>query len=132
MPYINKIEIMGNLAKDPELRYMPDGTPTTKISVAVSEKWHDKQTGELKEHVEWMTVLLYRRHAEVVCQYMQKGDCILVYGKLKTRRFNDNTGAERTVTEIIGNEMLMINTAGHAQRQASSVQNLSEGIYGMS
>ena len=79
-----------------------------------------------------MTVLLYKRHAEVVCQYMKKGDCILVYGKLKTRRFNDNTGTERTVTEIIGNEMLMINTAGHAQRQASSVQNLSEGIYGMS
>ncbi|HFC8517527.1 TPA: single-stranded DNA-binding protein [Neisseria weaveri] len=130
MPYINKIEVMGNLAKDPVLRYMPNGTPTTKITVAVAEKWTDKKTKELKEHVEWFQVLLYDRHAEVVCQYMKKGDCIQVYGKLRTRPYTDNSGIERNVTEVIANEMQIIHTANR-HTQSGNAASPEGGIYNM-
>ncbi|MFS6937855.1 single-stranded DNA-binding protein [Neisseria animaloris] len=130
MPYINKVEVMGNLAKDPVLRYMPDGTPTTKITVAVAEKWIDKKTKELKEHVEWFQVLLYGRHAEVVCQYMKKGDCIQVYGKLRTRPYTDNSGIERNVTEVIANEMQMIHTANR-HTQSDNAASSEGSIYNM-
>ena len=76
MPYVNKIEIMGNLGKDPELRYLADQTATTSISIAYTEKWRDKKTGQPQESTEWFTVVLYGRHAETVCAYMKKGDCI--------------------------------------------------------
>lgn len=128
MPFVNKIEIMGNLARDPELRHMPNGTPTTKITVAVAEKWADKTTGETKEHVEWFPVQLYNRQAEVVCSHMKKGDCILVYGKQRTRPYTDGKGTERTVTEIIAAEMQIIRTARPANPPADD---LSGGIYGM-
>ncbi|QEY25787.1 single-stranded DNA-binding protein [Neisseria zalophi] len=131
MPYINKIEVMGNLAKDPELRYMPDGKPTTKITVAVADKWTDKKTGELKEHVEWFAVLLYGRHAEIVCQYMKKGDCILVYGKLRTRSYTDRDHIERNVTEVLANEMQIIHTANRHTSSDNISASSGEGIYGM-
>ncbi|MBF0805065.1 MULTISPECIES: single-stranded DNA-binding protein [unclassified Neisseria] len=130
MPYINKIEIMGNLGKDPELRHMPDGTPVAKINVAVSEKWTDKSTGEIKEHTEWFSVLLYNRHAETVCRHMKKGDTVLVYGRLRTRLYTDKAGAVRSVTEVVCNEMQIIRTAGHA-RQGVTEENTAGGIYSM-
>lgn len=130
MPYINKIEIMGNLGADPEIRYMPNGTATVKINVAVTEKWTDKSTGEIKEHTEWFPVLLYNHHAETVCKHMKKGDCILVYGKLRSRPYTDKTGAARTVTEVICNEMLIIRTADFA-KQSGPEQGMSGGIYSM-
>ncbi|MDO4641716.1 MAG: single-stranded DNA-binding protein [Neisseria sp.] len=123
MPSVNKIELMGNLGKDPVLRSLPDGTAATKISIACSEKWTDKQTGEIKEHIEWFPVLLYGRQAEVVCRYMKKGDCIQVWGKQRTRQYTDHEGAQRKVTEVYAAEMQIIYTAN---RQEST-----EGIYGM-
>ena len=72
---------MGNLGKTPELRYFNDGTPTTTISIAYSEKWKDTKSGEQKEYTEWFTAVLYHKQAELVCQYMHKGDCIQVHGK---------------------------------------------------
>lgn len=131
MPYINKVEIMGNLGKDPELRYLPNGTATAKINVAVTERWPDKSTGEIHEHTEWFPVLLYQSLAETVCKYMKKGDCILVYGKQRTRTYTDKSGAGRSVAEIICNEMQIIRTAGHAQNNSPPDQNMSDGIYGM-
>ena len=110
MPYVNKIEIMGNLGKDPELRYLPDGKAATKIQVAVSEKWTDKSTGEQKEHVEWVPVLLYEKLAETVCRYMKSGDTILVYGKIRTRSYPGRDGIERHITEVIASEMQIIRT----------------------
>ncbi len=110
MPYVNKIEIMGNLGKDPELRYLPDGKVATKIQVAVSEKWTDKSTGEQKEHVEWVPVLLYEKLAETVCRYMKSGDTILVYGKIRTRSYPGRDGIERHITEVIASEMQIIRT----------------------
>lgn len=130
MPYVNKIEIMGNLGRDPEIGYMPNGTPTAKINVAVTETWTDKSTGEIKEHTEWFPVLLYSHHAETVCKYMKKGDCILVYGKQRTRPYTDKAGTPRTVTEILCNEMRIIRTADFG-KQSEPEQSVSGGIYGM-
>ena len=124
MPYVNKIEIMGNLGKDPELRYLGDQTATTSLSVAYTEKWNDKQSGQLQEHTEWFTVLLYGRHAEIVCERMKKGDCIMVWGKLKSRRYTDRSGNERTVYEIVAKEMQIIHT-----RQIADNTPLSGGIH---
>ena len=98
MPSVNKIELMGNLGQDPEIRYFPDGIPAAKISLAVSETWTDKNTGQKQERTEWFTVL-------------KKGDTLLVWGKIQSRQFTDNkTGAARTVWEVHAHEMQIIRT----------------------
>lgn len=126
MPYVNKIEVMGNLGKDPELRYLPDQTPTTTISVAYTEKWRDKKTNQLQESTEWITVVLYGKFAETVCNYMKKGDCIAVWGKLKSRRYTGRDNIERTVYEVIANDMQIINTRSN---QNQEVPPISGGIH---
>ena len=108
MPYLNRIEVMGNLGKDPELRYMPNQTPVSSMSLAY-EKWRDKASNELRERIEWFTVVLYGKQAETVCNYMKKGDCLWVAGKLQSRRY-DHHGVEKTVYEIIASEMQIIHT----------------------
>ncbi len=110
MPYLNKISVMGNLGKTPELRYFNDGTPTTTISIAYSEKWKDTKSGEQKEYTEWFTAVLYHKQAELVCQYMHKGDCIQVHGKLKSRTYLRDAETIR-VFEIIVDQMEMIRTS---------------------
>ncbi|WP_434779034.1 single-stranded DNA-binding protein [Neisseria sp. Ec49-e6-T10] len=109
MPYLNKMSVMGNLGKTPELRYFADGTPTTTISIAYSENWKDSKSGEARESTEWFTAILYRKQAELVCQYMQKGDCIQVHGKLRSRTYQKDTETIR-VFEIIVDQMEMIRT----------------------
>ena len=101
---------MGNLGKDPELRYLANQTPVTSVSIAYTEKWRDKQTGEQKERTEWFTAVIYGKQAETVCRYMKKGDCLMVIGKLQSRRYTDSHGMEKTVYEIITNEMVLIHT----------------------
>lgn len=114
MPYVNKIEIMGNLGKDPELRHLPDQTPTTRISVAVKEKWRNKQSGEPEERTEWFRAVLYGSQAERVCSYMKKGDCIQLWGKLQTRPYQDRQGHPQAITEIVVSEMQIIYTKAKA------------------
>lgn len=110
MPYLNRISVMGNLGRHPELRYFSDGTPTTTLSIAYTEKWKDTQTGEQKESTEWFNAILYRKQAELVCQYMQKGDCIQVHGKIKSRTYQKD-GQDIRVFEIIVDQMEMIRTS---------------------
>ena len=110
MPYLNKIEVMGNLGKDPELRFLPNGKPTTTVSIAYSEKWRDRETDEQRERIEWFTAVLYDKQAETVCKYMKKGDCIFVIGKMQSRFYTDRQQVERTVHEIIVGEMQIIHT----------------------
>ena len=129
MPYVNKIEIMGNLGKDPELRYLADQTATTSISVAYTEKWRDKKTGQPPESTEWFTVVLYGRQAETVCGYMKKGDCIMVWGKMKSRRYTGKDGIERTVHEVIANEMQIINTRQNTTATPQANAPLSGGLH---
>lgn len=110
MPYLNKIEVMGNLGKDPELRYLPNGKPTTTVSIAYSEKWRDRETDEQRERIEWFIAVLYDKQAETVCKYMKKGDCIFVIGKMQSRFYKDRQQIERTAHEIIVTEMQIIHT----------------------
>ena len=129
MPYLNRIEVMGNLGKDPELRYLPNQTPVTSISVAYTEKWRDKKTGQPQESTEWFTVVLYGRQAETVCGYMKKGDCIMVWGKMKSRRYTGKDGIERTVHEVIANEMQIINTRQNTAATPQANAPLSGGLH---
>lgn len=109
MPYLNRIEVMGNLGKDPELRYLANQTPVTSVSIAYTEKWRDKATNEQRERIEWFTAVLYGKQAETVCRYMKKGDCIWVAGKMQSRKY-EHQGAEKTVYEIMVSDMQIIHT----------------------
>ena len=129
MASVNRVIIVGNLGKDPELRYLADQTATTSISVAYTEKWRDKKTGQPQESTEWFTVVLYGRQAETVCGYMKKGDCIMVWGKMKSRRYTGKDGIERTVHEVIANEMQIINTRQNTTATPQANAPLSGGLH---
>lgn len=108
MAGINKVIIVGNLGADPEMRTMPNGEAVANISVATSESWTDKNTGERREVTEWHRIVFYRRQAEVCGQYLRKGSQVYVEGKLKTRKWTDQNGVDRYTTEIIGDTMQML------------------------
>ena len=107
MASINKVILIGNLGKDPEIRYMPNGEAVTNITLATSETWKDK-TGEKKEKTEWHRVTFYRKLAEIVGEYLKKGSSVYVEGRLETRKWTDKSGTDRYTTEIIANEMRML------------------------
>lgn len=108
MASVNKVIIIGNLGRDPETRYMPNGDAVTNITVATTESWKDKSTGEKKEQTEWHRVTFYRKLAEIAGQYLKKGSQVYVEGRLQTRKWTDKEGAERYTTEIIADEMRML------------------------
>lgn len=105
---INKVTILGRLGNDPEIRTIPNGDTVAHFSVATSEAWADKITGERKESTEWHRIVFFRRQAEVVGQYLRKGSLVYIEGKIKTRKWQDQNGQERYTTEIIGNELQML------------------------
>lgn len=107
MASINKVILIGNLGKDPEVRYMPNGDAVTNITLATTETWKDK-TGEKQEKTEWHRITFYRRLAEIAGEYLKKGRSVYVEGRLETRKWTDKTGADRYTTEIIANEMKML------------------------
>ncbi len=109
---INKAIIVGNLGKDPETRYTPSGSAVTNITVATSESWKDKQTGEQQERTEWHRVVFFNRLAEVAGEYLRKGSQVYVEGKIQTRKWQDKDGNDRWTTEIVGNEMQMLGGRG--------------------
>lgn len=105
---INKVIIIGFCGRDPEIRYMPNGDQLTNISVATTESWTDKSTGEKKELTEWHRITFYRKLAEIAGQYLKKGAQVYVEGRLKTRKYTDKNGIERYQTEIIADQMQML------------------------
>ena len=105
---INKVILVGNLGKDPETRYMPNGKAVTNFSIATSESWKDKQTGEQREQTEWHNIVMYDRLAEIAAEYLKKGSQVYVEGKLRTRKWQDKEGKDRYTTEINCNEMQML------------------------
>ncbi len=109
---INKAILVGNLGKDPETRYTPSGSAVTNITVATSESWKDKQTGETQERTEWHRVVFFNRLAEVAGEYLKKGSQVYIEGKIQTRKWQDNNGNDRWTTEIVGNEMQMLGGRG--------------------
>ena len=107
MASVNKVILIGNLGKDPDTRYMQDGTQVCNISLAMSEKWVDK-SGSKNEKTEWINVVFYKKLAEIVNEYLKKGSKVYVEGKLETRKWVDKNGVERYTTQIIANEMRML------------------------
>ena len=105
---LNRVTLIGNLGRDPEVRYLPDGTATCTISLATTEQWKDKQTGEAKEQTDWHRVVFFKRQAEVVGEYLKKRSSIYVEGKLRTRSYQDKDGTDRYVTEVRAQLMKML------------------------
>jgi len=111
---VNKVIIVGNLGGDPETRYMPSGSAVTNLTVATNESWKDKQTGEQKERTEWHKVAMFNRLAEIAAEYLRKGSQVFIEGKLRTRKWQDQSGQDRWTTEIIADEMQMLGGRGGA------------------
>ncbi|TKB53275.1 single-stranded DNA-binding protein [Ferrimonas aestuarii] len=107
---INKVIIVGNLGQDPEVRYLPNGNAVANFTVATSETWKDKNTGEQKERTEWHRITMYRRMAEIAGEYLRKGSKVYLEGRLQTRKWQDNNGQDRYTTEILVNDMQMLDT----------------------
>jgi single-strand DNA-binding protein len=108
MASVNKVIIVGNLGRDPETRYMPSGDAVTNITVATTDKWKDKASGEMKEATEWHRIAFFGRLAEVAGQYLKKGSQVYVEGRLKTRKYTDKDGVEKYATEIAADTMQML------------------------
>ena len=108
MASVNKAIIVGNLGQDPEIRYMPNGDAVCNLSVATTDTWKDKQTGENKEATEWHRISFFGRQAEVCGQYLKKGSQIYVEGSIRTRKWQDKDGQDRYSTEIRGDRMQML------------------------
>ena len=122
---VNKVTIIGNLGKDPDARYMPSGDCVTSISVATSEVWKDKQSGEQKERTEWHDIVMFRRLGEIAKEYLRKGSKVYVEGSLRTRKWTDKNGIERYTTEIVGSELQMLDSKGfgNGNQQSAAQQN---------
>ena len=110
---VNKVILIGNLGKDPEVRYMPSGGAVANVTLATSESWKDKTTGEKKESTEWHNVVFFNRLAEIAGEYLKKGAKVYIEGSLRTEKYQDkNTGADRYTTKIIANDMQMLDSRG--------------------
>lgn len=109
---INKVILIGNLGQDPETRYMPSGSAVTNITLATSETWKDKQTGQPQERTEWHRVVFFNRLGEIAGEYLKKGSKVYVEGSLRTRKWQGQDGQDRYTTEIVANEMQMLDSRG--------------------
>jgi single-strand DNA-binding protein len=122
MSGVNKVIIVGNCGKDPETKYLPSGGAVTNISIATSESWKDKQTGEKKEQTEWHNIVFFNRLAEIAAEYLKKGSSVYVEGKLKTDKY-DKDGVTHYSTKVIANQMQMLGKSGQpVQKQQPSPQ----------
>lgn len=109
---VNKVIIIGNLGQDPEVKYMPSGDAVTTISVATSESWNDKQSGEKQERTEWHRIVFFKRLAEIVGEYLKQGSKVYVEGSLRTRKWQAQDGQDRYTTEIVASSMQMLDSRG--------------------
>lgn len=121
---INKVIIVGNLGQDPDVRYMPNGGAVANFSLATSESWRDKQTGEMRENTEWHRAVLFGKLAEVAGEYLRKGAQVYVEGQLRTRNWQDDSGLTRYVTEIVVGQNGTMQMLG-GRRDAGQAQNVA-------
>ena len=121
MAGVNKVIIVGHLGNDPEIRTMPNGDAVANISVATSESWNDRNTGERREVTEWHRIVFYRRQAEICGEYLRKGSQVYVEGRLKTRKWQDQNGQDRYTTEIQGDVMQMLGARNQAGGYSSDM-----------
>jgi len=114
MAGINKVILIGNLGRDPEVRYTPDGTAVTNFSIATSLEWNDKNSGEKKEKTEWHRIVTFRKLAEICGQYLSKGRQVYVEGRLQTRSWDDKEGVKRYMTEVVADTVQFLGPKGSA------------------
>lgn len=115
MSGVNKVIIVGFLGGNPEMRSMPNGDAVTNVSIATSETWIDKNSGEKKEKTEWHRVIFFRRQAEIAAQYLKKGSLVYIEGQISTRKWQDKNGQDHYTTEIFGSDLKMLNTKDNNQ-----------------
>ena len=109
---VNKVILIGNIGTDPEVRYMPNGNPVATLALATSETWKDKVTGEKQERTEWHRVVCFNKLGEIVNEYVKKGSKLYIEGSLRTRKWQDQQGQDRYATEIVANELHMLDSRG--------------------
>jgi single-strand DNA-binding protein len=119
MASVNKVILIGNIGKDPEVRYAQSGAAICNITLATSRNWKDKASGEKREETEWHRVVLYEKLAEIAGEYLKKGRPLYVEGRLKTRKWTDKDGADKYTTEIVAEEMQMLGAGGNDGRNES-------------
>lgn len=122
---VNKVILVGLLGRDPETKTFPNGGSITQFSIATTESWVDKTSGERKEQTEWHRIVLHNRLGEIAQQYLRKGSKVYIEGKLRTRQWQDQNGQERYTTEILGNELQMLDSKGDSNYQQN--QNTQQG-----
>jgi len=108
MASVNKVILVGNLGRDPEIRYMPNGDAVCNVTLATTESWNDKASGERREATEWHRIVIFRKLAEIAGQYLKKGSQVYFEGRLRTRKWQDKDGTDRYTTEIEASEMKML------------------------
>ena len=138
---LNKVMLIGNLGKDPEMRYTPAGVPVASFSMATSESWRD-QDGNTQERTEWHNIVAWRKLAEICSEYLKKGKKVYIEGRIQTRSYDDkNTGQKRYITEVIADNMIMLDGGGAARAggeggqtggRSSDVQSVQESEPGKS
>jgi single-strand DNA-binding protein len=117
---VNKVTILGHLGKDPEVRHMPNGKAVANFSIATSEQWKDKTSGERKEKTEWHNIVMFDRLAEIAGEYLTKGAPVYIEGKLQTRKWQDKEGKDRYTTEIVANELQMLGGKSDRPQQSKA------------
>jgi single-strand DNA-binding protein len=126
---LNKVLLIGNLGNDPEVRTAPSGVSIANVTIATSDSWKDKNSGEKQERTEWHRVIFFKRLAEIVGEYCKKGSKVYIQGKLQTRKWQDKSGVERYTTEIVASEMQMLDKKGEtSQAPAKPVAEFDDEI----
>ena len=119
---VNKVTLVGNLGRDPEVRAMQNGDKIVQLSIATSDRWKDKSSGEQKEKVEWHRVVLFNRLAEIAQEYLKKGSQIYVEGKLQTRSWQDDKGEKKYTTEVVAKELTMLGSKSSSNQEGAVSQ----------
>ncbi|NYS61743.1 single-stranded DNA-binding protein [Vreelandella salicampi] len=123
---INKVILIGNLGQDPEVRFTPSGTAVANLNLATTDTWTDRQSGQRQERTEWHRIVLFNKTAEIAQQYLKKGSKVYIEGRLQTRKWQDQNGQDRFTTEIVGNDMQMLDSRGGGDFQGGG---MSQGNY---
>ena len=126
---VNKVILVGNLGQKPEMRYTATQSAVANISIATTESWKDKESGEMRDKTEWHRVVYFGKLAEIVEKYLDKGSSVYIEGKLQTRKWQDKSGADRWTTEIVGNELTMLGSRAANSNNASMQSNESESPF---
>lgn len=124
---VNKVILIGNLGKDPETRFMPSGGAVTNITLATSESWKDKQSGQMQERTEWHRVVFFNKLAEIAGEYLKKGSKVYIEGSLRTRKWQGQDGQDRYTTEIVADQMQMLDSRGDG---GGNYERADQGGYG--